>query len=46
MSFEVLAQMINKSHDCMSDFVILPRRLQLIGPGWAAEPLRANQILS
>ena len=28
----------------MSDFVSLPSRLQSIGPGWAPDPLRANQI--
>lgn len=30
----------------MSGFVFLPCRLQLIGPGWVPDPLRANQILS
>lgn len=35
-----------KSDDCLCDFESLPSRLQLIGPGWAPDPLRANQILS
>ena len=30
----------------MSDFVILPCRLQLIGPRWAPGLPRVNQILS
>lgn len=33
-----------KRHGCMSDFVILPSRLPLVGPGWAPDPLRANLI--
>lgn len=52
MSFKVLALLTKspafskevKSHVCLSDFVNLPSRLQLIGPGWAPDPLRVNQI--
>lgn len=54
MSFEVLSLITKnptfskgvKNHVCMSDFMILPSRLQLSGPGWAPDPLSQSDFSS